>query len=140
MLKTLPRKGLMATCLTLLVLAWAILLTGVVSHAEEAPLVQMICQTQDFSPNVNLEIRKQNNKMILNMILTDESGTNSAISYSQIDVSATEVKALTEKHSGVFKMIDPISGPQLLAIQNGDGYISMNAKGQTGVIDLKNCR
>jgi len=140
MLKLIARKGLMTTCLTLLMLAWAILLTAVIARAEETPLAHIVCQTQEFSPNVDLEIRHQNDKMVLNMILTDDSGMNSAISDSQINISATDIKVLTEKRSGVFKMIDPISGPQLLALKDGNGYISLNAKGQTAVIDLKNCR
>lgn len=140
MLKLIARKGLMTTCLTLLMLAWAILLTAVIARAEETPLAHIVCQTQEFSPNVDLEIRHQNDKMVLNMILTDDSGMNSAISDSQINISATDIKVLTEKRSGVFKMIDPISGPQLLALKDGNGYISLNAKGQTAVIDLKNCK
>lgn len=138
MVKVTPRKGLMTTCLTLLVLAWAILFSALVAHAEEAPVAHLICQTQEFSPNVDIEVRRQSDKMVLNVIVTGDDGGN-AISASQTVLSGNEISDLLQKQTGIFKTMDPISGPQLLALQNGAGHLSLSAKGRSTVIDLQAC-
>lgn len=131
----------MATCLTLLVLAWVLLLNSFAAKADTVSVTHLVCATNDFSPNVDLQLNVSSSGSSLNMILTDESGNSPALSYSQLNLNQEQVKSLSEQHSAVLRLNDPISGPQLLAIQNGNGYVSWtNAKGQNTLIEVKNCK
>jgi hypothetical protein len=101
----------------------------------------MECQTREFEPNVDLQISSVSEGSLVSLILTDESGSNAAISYAQSKVPATVAAALLQQHTGVLKLYDPISGSQLVALQNGSGYVSFNDKtGKNRLIQVSNCR